>query len=98
MMDLIDREKLLEKLDSMAYTARPNSDVPRQVRRVVDEIREAPAVDAVPVVRCKDCDLWNKWDNNADFCCSCANFSKSEEAVCVVYTYPDDYCSKGARK
>jgi hypothetical protein len=70
-----------------------------EVAGMIEECLEnAPKVDAVPVVRCKDCDLWNKWDNNADFGCSCAHFSKSEESVCVVYTDPDDFCSRGVKK
>lgn len=61
-MALINREDLLAELDGMVYTARDGSDVPRQVRMVVDAIRNAPVVDAVPVVRCGKC----KWHENEE--------------------------------
>lgn len=61
-----------------------------------DEIAEwlvlqAPTIDAVSVVRCKDCvdmfhDDWYK-------CFACANLYGLNEEV-----KPDDYCSHGERK
>lgn len=53
----------------------------------------APTVDAVPVVRCKDCKWWK------------TNYSWNgkEHKVCVIEPYepvrkPEDYCSRGERK
>ena len=58
-------------------------------------LREAPTVDAVPVVRCKDC----KWfaNNNGGEWFGCWLFN----AISAVPEYaptPDDFCSKGERK
>ena len=50
-----------------------------------EEIRFAPTVDAVPVVRCKDCRSYNK----------------PKTGWCEVHLdreHPDDFCSYGERK
>lgn len=52
----------------------------------VEDINSAPTVDAVPVVRCRDC---NWYQPDADKWCGyfeCMGFE------------PDDYCSQGERK
>lgn len=49
----------------------------------------APTVDAVEVVRCKDCK--HSWEDIGGLCCS--------HGVCVDITVPDDfYCAYGIRK
>lgn len=67
----------------------------------MDTVAALPAADVVEVVRCKDCDLWNEWDNEGheqtgNYVCSCAYFSNDDGYD--VYTGPDDYCSHGGRK
>lgn len=53
MGDLIDRDKLLEDMTK-------NDELfSMDVRRV---ILEQPVVEAVPVVRCKDCKYWHQGD------------------------------------
>lgn len=50
------------------------------------EIDKAPTVDAVEVIRCKDCE---------NTCIGCNGL------VCTIWgsgTYPDSYCSYGERK
>lgn len=57
----------------------------------LDEIRHAPTVDAVPVVRCKDC----KYAYINSFAVS------SGEALCTLSGKPmqqDDFCSYGEPK
>lgn len=60
-----------------------------------EEIRDAPTIDAVPIVRCKDC----KWfvDNNGGEWYGCKMFQvvriTPEDAP-----KPDDFCSYGERK
>lgn len=52
---------------------------------LVDLINSAPTVDAVEVVRCKDCDVpHNKW-------LGCPNFNG-------LIPPPDFYCARGERK
>lgn len=54
MADLIDRDKLLSAYDA-AHKGQPGG-----ARKL---IAEAPAVDAVEVVRCKDCRHWQEIAN-----------------------------------
>ena len=57
----------------------------------VEAIKNAPTVDAVPVVRCKDCDgkdCWYKDDNGNDICWISGMYPKGE----------NDFCSCGERK
>lgn len=58
------------------------------------------AFDAVSVVRCKNCDLWNRWDSAGSekagtLVCSCAYWTAEDGPV--HYTMPDDFCSNGER-
>lgn len=51
---------------------------------------DAPTIDAVPVVRCKDCEYYEMDE------CVCPYICMSDGAH--MYTNPDDYCSYGERK
>ena len=53
------------------------------------EIDKAPTVDAVPVVRCKDC--IHSYDDLCGLCCTCGPY-----VDCVVQ--PEFYCADGKRK
>ena len=55
------------------------------------EIDKAPTVDAVPVVRCRDCKHWHK---DTVFC----GYMSYGEASERVNWYADDFCSYGERK
>ena len=52
-------------------------------------ISNAPTVDAVPVVRCKDC--IHSYDDLCGLCCTCGPY-----VDCVVQ--PEFYCADGKRK
>ena len=52
------------------------------------QIADAPTVDAVPVVRCKDC--IHSYDDLCGLCCTCGPY-----VDCVVQ--PDFYCADGRR-
>lgn len=56
---------------------------------IADEIDEAPTIDAVPVVRCKDCKWWHEDDDIG----RCDNPDGLDN-----YANPDDFCSYGERK
>lgn len=61
-----------------------------------------PIVDAEPVVRCKDCDMWNEEDFSGkkslgNYRCACAEWSNTEDGR-RVYTGPDEFCSRGERR
>jgi hypothetical protein len=79
MMDLISRE------DALA--------VVRYSKNAVDGIENLPSVDAVEVVRCKDC----KWYKQNPF------ISDEEDFWCQHWvdwlpTKPEDYCSYGEKR
>lgn len=58
------------------------------------QIDEAPTIDAVEVVRCKDCKHYKPqkksahWENSVNYC----------NRVVTMKTHPDDFCSYGERK
>lgn len=53
-------------------------------------LEDAPAVDAVPVVRCKDCKCWTEWANGTG---SCNRFTLD-----WIGTDADDFCSMGEKR
>ena len=50
------------------------------------QIDNAPTIDAVPVVRCKDCE-WRNWETNG-----------CDRNPCVEPWFENDFCSYGERK
>lgn len=55
---------------------------------------EKPTIDAVPVVRCKDCRYWRQEVSPTEHWV-CAHHSFNERKM---YTTPDFYCADGERK
>lgn len=90
-MRLIDADALLEK----AWDADTRIDYVQVVD--VGDIIEAPTIDAVPVVRCKDC-IWYeiyqlKKDGTDDLRCK-----RSYCALWGNYLKPDYFCADGERR
>lgn len=86
-MRLIDADAFLER---MSRTDR--------FFGVVFDINDAPTVDAVPVVRCRECKHCRNLPNGLCYlhtepCCNARGYKG--EAVCVE---PDDFCSCGERR
>jgi len=83
MSDLISREALLAEYD------RQHKGAPGKARELIEN---APSVDAVEVVRCKDCKYYQygKFFTEMKFCCRIKD---------KRYPFSDDgYCSYGKRK
>ena len=60
-------------------------------RDFLDLICEATTVDAVEVVRCKDCFYWGqRFGEDETFC--------THRDGLANFAYPDDFCSYGERK
>lgn len=62
--------------------------------QIVTLLENAPTIDAVPVVRCREC---KRWDADPD------SYGKDDgpKGKCLKTfeeTYPDDFCSYGQRK
>lgn len=70
------------------------ADLEAVLTAVADYLGEQPTVDAVPVVRCRECRYWTTEANG--FC--------GYETTCGHpygidgYTTQDDYCSRGERR
>ena len=60
-----------------------------QILRGFDEV---PAVDAVEVVRCKDCKYWKSYGGSMKYYGECEGTSKTEMWA------EDDFCSHGERR
>lgn len=93
MADLIDRAALLKRIDKVCMDTDPyRAGVQFGVETVGGWIREAPAVDAVPVVRCKDCKSWTRHSGVASY---------APTGLCSVWvdtTLGVDFCSYGERR
>ena len=84
---MIDANALLEKAHWII-----RSDGTRVFAIHAEDVDDAPTVDAVEVVRCKDCKHWNEQDNIFSGCrCTCWKGIWD-------YTKPDDFCSYGERR
>lgn len=83
-MRLIDADKF--EVYSLTSTS---LDFEAGVLSVLEKLDAAPTVDAVEVVRCKDCEY--SYDDISGLCCS--------HGVCVDCEVPPNfYCAEGKRK
>ena len=88
-MRLIDADALIEDLELLAK----HEESFRQsvILGVVHTIKARRTIDAVKIVRCKDCKHWHK---DTVFC----DYMSYGEASERVNWYADDFCSYGERK
>ena len=86
--DLISREALLENAQRMTEYDEAGWGVPVRVVKA-EYIEKAPAVDAVEVVRCKECKHWEGFAPGSDK-------GACIENDCIMYG--DDFCSYGVRE
>lgn len=83
-LDLVEREAVKDAIGFMNLHFLGHG----ETKSILDSINEVPTVDAVEVVRCKDCKYWGD-----DRRCGA-------DKICLVheYTWGDDFCSYGERK
>mgnify|MGYP006969186028 CR=1 FL=1 len=71
MADLIDRAALLERIDAKFFATDPKGEEQLGYLNSRTLVRTAPAVDAVEVVRCKDCKRnekkWRRLQQDTDY-------------------------------
>lgn len=91
-MRLIDADALVSALNNGRLKEQTGRAVPFNagVAFALTMVEYAPTIDAVPVVRCKDCKCWTEWANGTG---SCNRF-----ALDWIGTDADDFCSMGERK
>lgn len=81
---LIDADKLLEQIQWLEVD-------PPIFHDVCEEICSQPTVDAVPVVRCKDCKYSDWWGAQGKEELDCTRLD-------MPHTTPDWYCAWGERR
>ena len=87
-MRLIDADRALETVHNQGI-AHPNAYHLTNYATLI--LQEAPIIDAVPVVRCRECfgrNCWEKDENGCDICLVSGLYVRGE----------DDYCPYGERK
>lgn len=94
-MRLIDADVLIAKIDAWDESARngtnPNCKNGNEYEAAMDiciMVEESPIVDAVPVVRCRECIRWRGKDDGNAAPCSWDWYNKD----------PDWYCPRGKRR
>ncbi len=99
-MRLIDADALMSVID-MKFKEHYGNTVYQFIHDffcfVLRQIRKAPTIDAVPVVRCRDCKHWKK----GDFMGGDTPDSLEYGGGCPLVRfarYESDFCSKGERK
>ena len=87
-MRLIDADAFIEELEADAEHI--ESSIARMMHyAIIKDIEHAPTIDAVEVVRCKDCKHWDNEDDAQR--CSYTNNG-------LHWAKPDDFCSYGERR
>ena len=91
---LIDKDELLRTLEqdiNVSVTGAKNMEaVKRCLQEILDDVRNSPEVDAVPVVRCRECRYNNTivgYKGESKWCSILERMVKEE-----------DYCSRAERK
>lgn len=91
-MRLIDAHDLMERL----YDANPKGRV-----ELAELIETEPTVDAVEVVRCKDCKWWDKTEDSPfGYCMAMKHgYNSANWEIGIYRKYKGDfYCADGERK
>lgn len=100
--DLISREAALEAARTglknfvgIQWTPENRHFVPKVVHGVRDALQNVPAIDAVEVVRCKDCKFYEAHRNRPGGYCWHWEY---EEGMSPNVVEDDDFCSYGERR
>lgn len=92
--DLISRSALIEECNELSAIEWNQKAAPVSwadaYEHFADDLENAPAVDAVEVVRCKDCAFYDFGE--------CDNYRMDVSDGAHFYPYPDDFCSYGERR
>ena len=89
-MRLIDADRLSEAIHENVPA--PYEDASWAKENCLAEIEAAQTVDAVPVVRCRECKHYDTADFDGNILCGCTLHSAMLDIT------PDSFCSYGERK
>ena len=84
---LIDSNELKSEFEWLRSVVNESSK--DEIQEIIQRIENAPTVDALEVVRCKDCVYWKEHDGEM-FCNHWGNL--------MTDTAQDDFCSYGERR
>ena len=92
--DLISREPVIEWLKTAGHFlkvwhGRKNNDTLKVIGAIINHIEAEPAIDAVPVVRCKDCKEYRNGECEHPVAYGMGSVLRPE---------PNDFCSYGVRE
>ena len=97
MSDLISKKALLSKVESQYRYWEEDYDA----HQIIGDIEDFPTIDAVPVVRCKDCRWWDSdGEHSYGYCMAMKHgyFSRNWE-ISIHRKYRDDwFCADGERR
>jgi len=79
MTRLIDGDALVELING-GYDL-DFDEVPETKRELIRMIMEQPTVDAVPIIRCKDCKYWET-DDDESFCSDWGAYGTGAKSYC----------------
>lgn len=93
-MRLIDLDELLKFPIRIDHCDKENGNenFVLGIECVIEYAEELPTIDAVPVVRCKDCNSYHRPSNWP------AEYTKGQCRVMEKRVHPDDFCSFGERR
>ena len=98
MSRLIDADELMESIrNALGIKSMTKSLLLPAERTIIDQIDSAPTVDAVPVVRCKDC-KHAKMTIDGDLCKYCDLETDGDGFPIELYLEADWFCAGGERK
>jgi len=100
MARLIDADALYKEIERIYDEHYSNSSykfIHDFFRAILRRIRKEPTVDAVPVVRCKDCKHY-VLPEEFDACGRCTNGNICVSYGSEIYPEPGDFCSYGERR
>ena len=89
-MRLIDKNNVLKAVKTLSIELDAET-----VQRCIETVSNQPTVDAVPVVRCKDCKYYRK-DGDCWYELDIAGRIYYQSVI--NKPNPDDYCSRAKRK
>ena len=97
MSRLIDVEKLKDAIIVVSKMYGNSHEVEEVKKLLVELLDRCPTVDAVPVVRCKEC-IYFEAKNNLETQGVCMCGEKEMNYGGEFYPFADDFCSYGERK
>lgn len=99
--EYLDRSSLVARMKYYEEHTMEGSGEHYAYSTALREIRNAPAADVAPVVRCKDCEFSRELTKTEkkiwrDECRACESPEASQDGYMIVF--PEHFCSYGRRK